>query len=96
MEDTNALLQSNSTTQEDGIKKGDVVELDATATYYDGRIIPLWVKKDQWIVSSVNGDRIVINRNVSGTHQIQSAVRKKYLRKIPKLTKRNKSERRDG
>ena len=29
----------------DEIKAGDVVSLLPTATYYDGRIIPAWVKK---------------------------------------------------
>lgn len=67
---------------EGGIKQGDVVELEPTATYYDGRIIPAWVKADRWIVSRVDGDRVVINENVSGSHAIQSAVRMKYLRKV--------------
>lgn len=68
--------------KEEEIREGDIVVLDATATYYDGRIIPAWVKEEQWIVSSVNGDRVVINQNVSGTHAIQSPVRKKYLTKV--------------
>ncbi len=65
----------------DSIRPGDVVELDVTATYYDGRIMPEWVKADKWIVSSVSGDRVVIGENVSGTHNIKSPVRMKYLRK---------------
>lgn len=64
------------------IRQGDIVELVPTATYYDGRIIPSWVKEDHWIVSRVDGDRVVINENVSGTHAIQSPVRMKYLRKV--------------
>lgn len=64
------------------IQEGDIVELEPTATYYDGRIIPAWVKEELWIVSSVKGDRVVINQNVSGTHAIQSPVRMKYLRKV--------------
>ncbi|MDE7434603.1 MAG: hypothetical protein K2N01_02090 [Lachnospiraceae bacterium] len=67
---------------EGDIRQGDIVELETTATYYDGRIIPAWVKADKWIVSGVNGDRVVINENVSGTHAIQSPVRMKYLRKV--------------
>lgn len=67
---------------EGDIRQGDIVELETTATYYDGRIIPAWVKEDKWIVSGVDGDRVVINENVSGTHAIQSPVRMKYLRKV--------------
>lgn len=61
---------------------GDIVNLIPTATYYDGRIIPSWVKNDQWIVAKVNGDRIVIDRNVSGSHSICSPVHMKNVEKV--------------
>lgn len=64
------------------IKAGDIVMLSPTATYYNGRIIPAWVKKEQWIVMSVNGDRVVINENVSHTHAIKSPVNKRNLYKV--------------
>ena len=64
------------------IKAGDVVELLQTATYYDGRIIPAWVKKDKWIVLQIKGDRVVIDKNVSGTNSICSPVNVKNVRLI--------------
>lgn len=82
MDSSNDLFQEKGKVEEGDIKAGDIVELDATATYYDGRIMPSWVKEDKWIVSSVNGDRVVINQNVGKNHAIQSPVRMKYVRKI--------------
>jgi len=61
------------------IKKGDTVKLADNATYYDGKAIPAWVKVDQWIVSSVSGDRAVIDKNVSGKNSINSPINTKFL-----------------
>lgn len=73
----------------DYIEVGDLVQLLPTATYRDGRIIPSWVKQDRWIVDRIdanrNGDEdldvVIINKNESGTHAIQSPVFRKNLRK---------------
>lgn len=88
MDDNTVVLQTGKTVGE-AIKAGDevpeagdVVKLVATATYYDGRIMPAWVKSDQWIISRVDGDRVVIDKNVSGTHAICSPVHIKYLQKV--------------
>ena len=62
-----------------GIKVGDVVKLAANATYYTGKAIPQWVKNDQWIISSISGDRAVINKNIKGTSAINSPVNTKFL-----------------
>lgn len=83
MDGAEALFQELQESGDD-IRPGDVVELDVLATYYDGRIMPGWVKADKWIVKSIKGDRVVINENVSHTHKIMSPVRSKYLRKISK------------
>jgi len=61
------------------IKKGDTVKLTDNATYYDGKAVPAWVKGDKWIVSYVNGDRAVIDKNVSGTNSINSPVNTKFI-----------------
>ena len=68
-----------SETPASAIKKGDTVKLADNATYYDGKAIPAWVKGDQWIVSSVSGDRAVIDKNVSGKNAICSPVNTKFL-----------------
>jgi hypothetical protein len=50
------------------------------ATYYNTSIkVPQFVLNDTLIVLSVNGDRVVINSNVSGTNHIMSPIDKKYL-----------------
>lgn len=63
------------------IKVGDTVSLTADAVYYTGQAVPGWVKNDCWIVKSVSGDRVVIDKNVSGTNAICSPVNVKYIRK---------------
>lgn len=62
-----------------GVKTGDVVSLAPNAAYYTGKQMPTWVKCDKWIVKSVNGDRAVIDKNVSGSASINSPVNVCYL-----------------
>lgn len=64
------------------IKTGDIVSLTSNAVYYNGKEMPDWVKKDQWIVKSVSGDRVIIDQNVVKSHSISSPVAAKYLRKV--------------
>jgi len=61
------------------VKKGDMVRLAADATYYDGKEIPAWVKRLDWIVKSVKGNRAVIDKSVSGENSINSPVNTKFL-----------------
>ena len=61
------------------IKKGDVVTIAAGATYYGGKAIPEWVIRQSWIVSSISGDRAVIDKNTAGTNSINSPVSTKFL-----------------
>lgn len=67
---------------EESIKAGDVVKLLSTATYYDGRIIPAWVKNKEWIVREVHGDRIVIDKSADGKNAICSPVHVKNVVKV--------------
>ena len=80
----NVLLTGNTegtvaTKTESKIKKGDLVKLSSSATYYDGKAIPTWVKNTKWYVSSVSGDRAVIDKSEDGKNSIASAVNVKYL-----------------
>lgn len=62
------------------IKKGDVVSIAEGATYYDGvKKVPAWVRKKKWIVSSVSGDRAVIDKSVDGKNAICSPINVKFL-----------------
>lgn len=46
-----------------GITIGSLVTIKSGATYYNGTHIPNWVMADQWYVSSMSGDRVVLGRN---------------------------------
>lgn len=61
------------------IREGDIVSLKMEATYYDGKAMPSWVKSERWIVKSVSGDRVVIDKNVIGSRSICSPVRECFL-----------------
>ena len=63
----------------DVLNAGDIVSLTANAVYYSGKVMPGWIKNDQWIVKSVSGDRAVIDKNVSGSSSINSPVNTAYL-----------------
>jgi len=67
-------------TNADTIQAGDAITLLPDAVYYTGKEMPGWVKGDKWIVKSVDGDRAVIDKNVSGSNSINSPVHVKYLK----------------
>ena len=60
------------------IKANDLVEITGT-TYYNGKTIPNWVKKLRWYVSSIEGDRAVINKSEDGKYAINSPINVKHL-----------------
>lgn len=83
-ESQGAVCQPDTAPEPNPVKKetiqpGDTVSIAKDAVYYTGKEMPDWVKKDQWIVKSVSGDRAVIDKNVSGTNSICSPVDVKYL-----------------
>lgn len=63
------------------IKANDIVTINSDkATYYDGKTaVPAWVRKKQWIVKQVSGDRAVIDKSVDGENAICSPINTKYL-----------------
>lgn len=58
---------------------GDLVSISSNATYYDGKSVPEWVKKQKWYISSISSDRAVLGKNEAGNQNIQSAMSTKYL-----------------
>lgn len=67
------------------IEKGDLVSVSANATYYNGKSMPSWVKKQNWYVANrPTGDRIVIDKNEKGTNSINSPIHKKFLTIVKK------------
>lgn len=61
------------------IKVGSLVKLSSDSTYYTGKFIPEWVKKLNWYVSEISGDRVVLNKSEDGKYAINSPVSSKYL-----------------
>ena len=59
-------------------KAGDIVKITG-ATYYSGAAIPAWVKAKNWIVHSVSGERVVINKSEDGKNAIMSPVNARDL-----------------
>ena len=57
------------------IKVGSLVTIKSGATYYNGVAIPSFVMNDKWYVVEVYGDRAVLGKNQSGTHNIQSPIK---------------------
>lgn len=64
------------------IKAGDTVSIADDATYYGGGAVPDWVRKKQWIVLEVDGDRAVIDKSVDGANAICSPINTKYLHRV--------------
>lgn len=62
-----------------GFKAGDVVSIVNNAKYYNNVDVPAWVTKKNWIVQSVSGDRVVIDKSEDGENAICSAINAKYL-----------------
>ncbi len=69
-------------TKSESLCSGDKVRLLPEAVYYNGKRMPEWVLSDIWIVKSIDGNRAVIDYNVSGSHAICSPVNVKYLQKV--------------
>jgi len=68
---------STSTSSSKKLQVGDKVRIKPGSKYYNSSIsIPNFVINDSWIVLSISGDRVVINKNVSGTRAIMSPVNK--------------------
>lgn len=56
------------------IRPGGLVTIKPGSRYYNGVHIPSWVLSDRWYVTQVRGDRAVLGRNQSGSHNINSPI----------------------
>ena len=72
-------VTTTTTTTSSSIKKGSLVSIKSGATWYNGAKIDSWVFNEKWYVYEVNGNRVVLNKNQSGTHSIMSPINSKYL-----------------
>lgn len=73
-------LPSPTPVVDSAFKEGDVVKIKASAKYYNGKPVPSWVQKKEWVIKEVNGDRVVIDRSTDGKNAICSAISKQYLK----------------
>ena len=72
--------QSAAPTQTNAdLKAGDKIMLKSGAKTYTGGNIGTWVFGDAWIVLQIKGDRVVIDKNASGTNAIMTPVNIKDL-----------------
>lgn len=72
----------NGPTVTSDIKVGDTVKISPTAKYYNGSVMPKWVKNLTWKVTSVVGNRVVLGRSSNGKYNINSPVNSVYLTKV--------------
>lgn len=76
---TGSAQESTTPTVSGSIKAGDEVKIASNATYYNGKVVPSWVKNKNWIVKSVSGDRAVIDKSADGKNAICSPINTKFL-----------------
>lgn len=79
-----ASSSSGSSSSKAKINKGDTVKISEDAVWYNGSDVPHWVQKKQWIVKSVKGDRVVIDKSADGTRAVNSPIHSKYLTVVKK------------
>lgn len=72
-------VNTNTSTTIASIVEGDIVSVCKDAKWYNGTDVPPWIQKKQWIVKSVKGDRVVINKSVDGKNAVNSPINAKYL-----------------
>ena len=77
--DAGTKIEEVSETSKVEFEVGDLVSVLSYAKYYNGSSIPDFVKKQNWYISEVSGDRVVIDRNEDGSNSIQSPINSKYL-----------------
>lgn len=64
---------------ENSIKVSDSVKIADGATYYNGKKVPGWVIKKNWIVSEIKGNRVLIDKSTDGQNSICSPINAKFL-----------------
>lgn len=74
----------SGSTSSGSIKVGDYVKVKTGvgAKWYNGVGIASFVYGDEWKVIEIRGNRVVIDRNRSGTNRIESPIHVKYLTKV--------------
>ena len=74
--------KSTTTTTTSNIVKGDWVKVKSGAKSYNGTTLASFVFDDEWQVIQVSGNRVVIDKNRSGSNSIMTPVNIKDLTKL--------------
>lgn len=89
-EDVAKLLKASSANSETKpntsipkLEVGDVVQIIGT-TYYNGKSVPTWVRKKTWVVSTVSGDRVIVDKSADGKNSIMSPFKADTLELVSK------------
>lgn len=61
------------------IGEGDLVKVSPGAVWMSGKAVPNFVINDKWYVKSVNGSRVVIDKNENRSNSVMSPIDSKYL-----------------
>lgn len=57
------------------IKKGDLVMIKGTATqWYNGTLIESWVRSHRWYVTNIEGRKVTLGKNSTGTNTLNVAI----------------------
>ena len=73
--DAKYLVVTKVATTVKSIKAGSIVSIKPGATYYNStKKVPEWVFEKKWIVKSIKGSRVVIDKSTDGKSAICSAV----------------------
>ncbi len=75
-------VEEIDTIKDNDIKAGDVVAIKKGAMNYDGKKLPDWITDDKWIVKNVAGNRVLIDKNISGTRSNLTAINAMFLEKL--------------
>ena len=78
---------TTSASSTSAIKVGDIVSIAKNATYYNSTQTPgAWVLSKNWVVKTVLGSRIVVDKSEDGKSSINSPIDAKYLTIVKKAT----------
>lgn len=76
---TSSSSSGTTTTTSTTIKVGTLVKVKSGAKSYNGVSLADFVYNDEWYVYAISGNRVVINKNKSGTNSIMTPVHKNNL-----------------
>lgn len=84
-------VKENTETNLAKINAGDLVKVNKGAVWTTGKPVPEFVINDKWFVKSVNGSRVVIDKDENGSNSIMSSIDAKYLTVVKTVAETKKT-----